>query len=257
MKIDINSDMGEGWGVYTLGDDAEMLKIVTSANIACGFHAGDPIVMHRTVTEAKANGVEAGAHPGFMDLWGFGRRPISGETPADIEKIITYQIGAMQAIAAAAGHPIRHVKSHGALGNMAAENPELAEAFARAIRTIDRNLIFVVMPGQETEKAGEKFGLKLVREIYADRAYSDNANLVPRQQAGAVIHDPELAATRVLHMIEDGAITCASGRRLATRIDSVCVHGDTPGAVGMARVLRDHLLQASVTLASMAEVIGA
>ena len=256
MKIDINCDMGEGWGVYTLGDDAEMLKIVTSANIACGFHAGDPVIMHRTVTEARARGVQAGAHPGFMDLWGFGRRPILGESPADIEKIITYQIGAMQAIAAAAGHPIRHVKSHGALGNMAAENPELAEAFARAIHTIDRDLIFVVMPGQETEKAGEKFGLKLVREIYADRAYSDNGNLVSRRQEGAVIHDPDLAATRALQMIAEGALICASGRRIATRIDSVCVHGDTPGAVTMARTLRERLQQASLTLAPMAEVIA-
>ena len=255
--IDMNCDMGEGYGVYTLGDDAEMLRTVTSANIACGFHAGDPLVMHRTLAEAKANGVQAGAHPGFLDLWGFGRRPIQGERPADIEKIVLYQIGALMALASDAGWPVRHVKTHGALGNIAAEDRDLAEAVARAIHTVDRNLIFVVMPGQETERAGEKFGLPLVREIYADRAYADNGNLVSRRLAGAVIHDAEIAAERVVRMIEDRAITCLSGARLPTRIDSVCVHGDTPGAVAMAQRLRERLAASGVTLAPMAEVIGA
>jgi UPF0271 protein len=254
--IDMNCDMGEGFGVYTLGDDAEMLRTVTSANIACGFHAGDPLVMHRTLMEAKANGVQAGAHPGFLDLWGFGRRPIQGERPADIEKIILYQVGALMALASDAGCPIRHVKTHGALGNIAAEDRDLAEAVARAIRTVDRNLIFVVMPGQETERAGEKFGLPLVREIYADRAYADNGNLVSRRLAGAVIHDAEIAAERVILMIEDRAITCLSGARLPTRIDSVCVHGDTPGAVAMAQRLRERLASSGITLAPMAAVIG-
>jgi UPF0271 protein len=253
--IDINSDMGEGYGVYTLGDDAEMLRIVTSANIACGFHAGDPLVMHRTLKEAKANGVGAGAHPGFLDLWGFGRRPIHGERPADIEKVVLYQIGALMALATDVGHPVSHVKTHGALGNLAAEDRDLAEAVARAIRTIDRDLIFVVMPGQETERAGEKLGLRLVREVYADRAYADNGNLVSRRLEGAVIHDAEVAAERVIRMIEDREITCLSGKRLPTRIDSVCVHGDTPGAVAMARRLRERLSSAGITLAPMAEVI--
>jgi 5-oxoprolinase (ATP-hydrolysing) subunit A len=254
--IDMNCDMGEGYGVYALGDDAEMLRIVTSANIACGFHAGDPLVMHRTLTGAKANGVQAGAHPGFLDLWGFGRRPIHGERPADIEKIVLYQVGALMGLASDAGHTVRHVKTHGALGNIAAEDRDLAEAVARAIRTIDRNLMFVVMPGQETERAGEKFGLPLVREIYADRAYADNGNLVSRRLEGAVIHDAELAAERVIRMIDDRAITCLSGARLPTRIDSVCVHGDTPGAVAMALRLRERLASAGATLAPMADVIG-
>lgn len=255
--IDMNCDMGEGFGVYTLGDDAEMLRTVTSANIACGFHAGDPLVMHRTLSEAKANGVQAGAHPGFLDLWGFGRRPIQGERPADIEKIVLYQVGALMALASDAGHAVRHVKTHGALGNIAAEDRDLAEAVARAVRTIDRNLIFVVMPGQETERAGEKFGLPLVREIYADRAYADNGNLVSRRLAGAVIHDVEVASERVIRMIEDRAITCLSGTRLPTRIDSVCVHGDTPGAVAMAHRLKERLTAAGLTLTPMAKVIDA
>ena len=254
--IDINCDMGEGFGVYSLGDDAEMLKIVTSANIACGFHAGDPLVMHRTLKEAKANGVGAGAHPGFLDLWGFGRRPIQGERPADIEKIVLYQVGALMALATDAGHTISHVKTHGALGNMAAEDRNLAEAVARAIRTLDKNLIFVVMPGQETERAGEKFGLPLVREIYADRAYADNGNLVSRRLEGAVINDVEVAAERVIRMIENREITCLSGKRLPTRIDSVCVHGDTPGAAAMGRRLRARLTSAGIQLAPMADVIG-
>jgi UPF0271 protein len=254
--IDINCDMGEGFGVYALGDDAEMLKVVTSANIACGFHAGDPLVMHRTLSGAKANGVGVGAHPGFLDLWGFGRRPIQGERPADIEKIILYQTGALMGLAADVGIRVRHVKTHGALGNMAAEDRDLAEAVARAVKTIDRNLILVAMPGQQIEKAGEKFGLPLIREIYADRAYEDNGNLVSRRLEGAVIHDAEVASERVIRMIEAKAIISRSGKTLPTRIDSVCVHGDTPGAVAMARRLRQRLEAGGIKLATMADVIG-
>ena len=255
-QIDINCDMGEGFGVYTLGDDAGMLEIITSANIACGFHAGDPLVMHRTLKGAKDNGVGVGAHPGFLDLWGFGRRPIHGERPADIEKIVLYQVGALMGLATDVGLRVRHVKTHGALGNLAAEDRDLAEAVARAVKTIDRNLMLVVMPGQETEKAGEKLGLPLVREIYADRAYEDNGNLVSRRREGAVIHDAEVAAERVIRMIADRAIISQSGKKVPTRIDSVCVHGDTPGAVAMARRLRERLEASGIKLAPMAEVIG-
>jgi UPF0271 protein len=255
-QIDINCDMGEGFGVYTLGDDAGMLKIITSANIACGFHAGDPLVMHRTLKGAKDNGVGVGAHPGFLDLWGFGRRPIHGERPADIEKIILYQVGALMGLATDVGLRVRHVKTHGALGNLAAEDRDLAEAVARAVKTIDRNLMLVVMPGQETEKAGEKLGLPLVREIYADRAYEDDGNLISRRREGAVIQDAEVAAERVIRMIGENAIISQSGKKVPTRIDSVCVHGDTPGAVAMARRLRERLEASGIKLAPMAEVIG-
>jgi UPF0271 protein len=254
--IDINCDMGEGFGVYALGDDAEMLKVVTSANIACGFHAGDPLVMHRTLKGAKDNGVGVGAHPGFLDLWGFGRRPIHNERPADIEKIILYQVGALMGLATDVGLRVRHVKTHGALGNLAAEDRDLSEAVARAVRTIDRNLMLVVMPGQETEKAGEKFGLPLVREIYADRAYEDNGNLVSRRREGAVIHEADVGAERVIRMIGENAIISQSGKKVPTRIDSVCVHGDTPGAVGMAKRLRARLETTGIRLAPMAEVVG-
>jgi UPF0271 protein len=257
MIIDLNCDMGEGFGVYRLGDDAEMLTVATSANIACGFHAGDPLVMHQTLTLAARNGVQAGAHPSFLDLWGFGRRPIHGERPEDVEKAVLYQVGALLALAQDAGTPVRHVKTHGALGNLANEDPDLALAVARAIRTLDRDLIFVVMPGLETERAGERLGLRMAREVYADRAYADTGNLVSRKLPGAVLHEPEAVSARVLRMLEDGAITSLSGRRIPTRIDTVCVHGDTPGAVAMGRRLRDDLAARGIVLRPMAEVVDA
>ena len=178
--------------------------------------------------------MQAGAHPSFLDLWGFGRRPIHGERPADIEKAVLYQVGALLALAQDAGCPVRHVKTHGAMGNMANEDADLAVAVARAIRTLDRDLIFVVMPGLETERAGERLGLPIAREIYADRAYADDGTLVSRKLPGAVLHEPDAVAERVVRMLEDGAITSLSGRRIPTRIDTICVHGDTPGAVAMA-----------------------
>jgi Uncharacterized proteins, homologs of lactam utilization protein B len=256
MKIDLNSDMGEGFGVYSLGDDPAMLEIVTSANVACGFHAGDPLVMHKTFSEARARSVAVGAHPSFLDLWGFGRRPIMGERPADVEKHLIYQIGAAKALAEAAGTRLAHVKTHGSLGNLAAEDDDLADAVARAIRTIDRDLIFVVMPGLATERAGERAGLPMAREIYADRAYAANGNLLSRKLPGAVIHDAEEAAARVLRMVEEQAVTAVDGTRFAVRIDTICVHGDTPGSVAMARRARETLVAAGVELAPMADVLG-
>jgi UPF0271 protein len=256
-RIDLNSDLGEGFGVYTLGDDEAMLAIVSSANVACGFHAGDPIVMARTIDSAARQGVGLGAHPSFLDLWGFGRRPILGERPADIEKHVIYQIGAMQALAHAAGCRLQHVKTHGSLGNMAAEDADLAMAVARAIRAVDRDLIFMVMPGLETERAGLALGLPVAREIYADRAYADNGNLVSRKLAGAVIHDADEAADRVLRMIGEQAILTADGGRIATRIDSVCVHGDTPGAIAMAATVRGRIEAAGLEIAPLARVVDA
>ena len=251
--IDLNSDMGEGFGVYSLGDDEAMLEIVTSANIACGFHAGDPLVMARTLASAKAHGVGAGAHPSFFDLWGFGRRPILGERPGDIEKQIVYQIGAMQGLAAAEGVRLTHVKTHGSLGNLANEDVDLARAVARAIKAVARDAIFVVMPGLESEKAGEAFGLKLAREIYADRAYADNGALASRKLPGAVLHDAEEAAARVLNVVETGEIVSVGGRRIPIKTDTVCVHGDTAGAVAMARAVRSRLEGAGWAIRPMSE----
>jgi UPF0271 protein len=231
-----------------MGDDAAMLEIVTSANVACGFHAGDPVVMRATVELAKARGVGIGAHPSFWDTVGFGRRMILGESPADLTQQIIYQIGGLQAVAAAAGHPIRHVKTHGSLGNMAAVDAELAEAVVRAVLAVDRDLLLVVMPGNALEKAGERAGLRLVREVYADRTYDDAGNLTSRKQPGAVIHDAEVATRRVLEMVESGSIVASSGRRIPVSVDTVCVHGDNPAAVAMARLIRAGLEAAGVTL---------
>jgi len=254
--IDLNCDMGESFGAWTMGNDAAMLEIVTSANVACGFHAGDPLVMAETAARAKANGVDIGAHPGFMDLWGFGRRQIRGDTPADIEKMLAYQIGALQAVAALAGHRVSHVKAHGALANMAAVEADLALAIGRAIKGVDAALVYVVMPGSELERAGAKLGLRMAREIYADRTYDDTGNLTPRKQPGAVLHDAAVAAERVAEMVREGVIVSASGKRIPVAIDTVCVHGDNPAAVEMARAVRARLEASGVALRPMREIVS-
>ncbi len=254
--VDLNSDMGESFGAWSMGDDAAMLKIVTSANVACGFHAGDPLVMAETASQAKANNVDIGAHPSFMDLWGFGRRQIRGDSPADIEKMIAYQIGALQGVAAMVGHRVSHVKAHGALSNMAAVERDLARAIARGIRAVDRELIFVVMPMTELEKAGSAEGLKLAREVFADRAYDDTGNLVSRKLPGAMLHDAGEAAERMLRMVSDGVIECASGKRIKVDIDTICVHGDNPAAVAMAGAVRGALEQAGIPLRHLKDIVG-
>jgi 5-oxoprolinase (ATP-hydrolysing) subunit A len=238
MRVDLNSDMGEGFGPWEMGDDAAMLDIVTSANVACGWHAGDPSIMVHTAALAKKKGVAIGAHPGFGDLWGFGRRTIRGHTAADLERMVAYQIGAMQACAALAGHRVTHVKAHGALANMANDEDDIALAVGRAIRGVDRSLVYVVMPELATERAADALGLAAVREVYADRTYDDNGNLTSRGEPDAVLDDPDAAAARILRMIEDQAITTVTGKRIGTRIETVCVHGDTANAVAMARTIR-------------------
>jgi len=248
VTVDLNCDLGESFGAYTIGDDAAMLDIVTSANVACGFHGGDPLVMHRTVALARDKGIAVGAHPSFLDVWGFGRRPILGDTPDEVGKFVIYQIGALQAVAAATGHRVTHVKMHGSLANMAQVDGDLADGVARAIRQVDRDLIFVVMPGMATEAAGERAGLRLAREVYADRTYDADGNLSPRKQHGAVIHDAEAATRRALQMLDEQAIRTVAGTVLPARIDSICVHGDNPEAVSMARTLRQALERAGATL---------
>jgi len=254
--IDLNCDLGESFGAYTIGDDAAMLEIVTTANVACGFHGGDPLVMHRTVELAKARGIAIGAHPSFLDLWGFGRRPILGDTPDEVGRFVAYQVGALQGIAAAAGHRVTHVKLHGSLANMAQVDEDLAGGVARAIRGVDRELYFIVMPGMATEKAGERAGLRLAREVYADRAYAEDGNLAPRKAPGAVLHDGAEATRRVLQMLDEQAIRTQSGAKLAARIDSVCVHGDNPAGVEMARALRAALEAAGARIAPFVSFLG-
>ncbi len=248
MRIDINSDLGEGFGRYRCGDDGALLGIVTSANVACGFHAGDPEIMAQTFTVAKQRGVAVGAHAGFPDLWGFGRRPIPFSA-GEIERLVAYQIGAAMALASYAGHRITHVNAHGTLANLAETEPDVADAVARAIRAVDRNLAALTIARSEQVRAAERAGLRAFSQIYADRAYTEQGTLVPRSEPGAVIHDAAEAAKRVVAMVEAGALITVSGARLKTPIDSVCVHGDSPHAIDTARTVRQALERAGATVA--------
>jgi len=248
MRIDLNADLGEGYGPWTMGDDAALLDVVTSANIACGFHAGDPAIMRATVRAAEARGVASGAHPGYADLAGFGRRAQPGVTVAEVENLVAYQTGAFAGICALAGCRMTHVKTHGALGNACTDDDDLAMAVARAIRAVDRELAFVVMPGTASDRAAERTGLRPIREVYADRTYADSFNLTPRSRPDAMIHDPATALARVLEMVGEGRIVALSGKMLRVEIDSVCVHGDSPQAVATAQRLRAGLEAAGYTL---------
>ncbi|RJF78666.1 LamB/YcsF family protein [Rhodopseudomonas palustris] len=252
MKIDLNCDLGEGFGAWSMGDDASMMSIATSVNVACGFHAGDPDIMHKTVTMAKQHGVSIGAHPGFRDLHGFGRRPVPGITAAEIENLVAYQIGALQAVASLAGHKVTHVKAHGALSNVACEDDMTARAIAAAIKAVDPSLIFVVLANSKLVDAGEAAGLSLAHEVFADRAYEDDGNLVSRRKPGAVLHDPAEIAQRVLRMAQDSAVVSVTGKVIKMRTETVCVHGDTSGAVDIARRVRGLLEQNGITVAPFA-----
>ena len=243
--IDLNSDLGESFGRWTLGNDAEVMRSITSANIACGFHAGDPGVMRETVRRAKAAGVAIGAHPGFPDLVGFGRRNISA-TPQEVEDFVIYQVGALAGIAAAEGARLQHVKAHGALYNMAIRNRELAAAIARAVVAFDRTLVLFGLPGTELLQAGEAAGLKVAAEGFADRAYEADGSLTPRDRPGAVIHDAEEVVRRAVRMAQEGVVTAMNGRDLPMRVDTICTHGDTPGSHELTRRIRDALERAGV-----------
>lgn len=247
--LDLNCDMGESFGAFTLGEDAAMLDLVTSANVACGFHAGDPVVMRRTIRMAKARGVRVGAHPAFADLYGFGRRRISGERPEDLETQLIYQIVALQGMCALEGHPMTHVKPHGALYNMAAEDADLAALCVRAVRAVDPGLVLVTMPYSETQRAAEAAGLATAGEIFADRRYAPDGTLTPRSAPGAVIHDPGESCDQVLEMVLNNRIPTTAGGWLPVSAQTLCLHGDTPGAVAICRTLRAALEAAGVQIA--------
>ncbi|MEI8720056.1 MULTISPECIES: LamB/YcsF family protein [Mesorhizobium] len=240
LQVDINSDMGEGFGAYRLGDDAAILDIVSSANVACGFHAGDPEIMAATFSMARDKGVAVGAHPSFADLWGFGRRVIP-HSMDEIERLVAYQIGAAQALSAYAGHPIRYVKAHGALGNLTQTDRGVAEAVTRAVKAVDPGLICLAIALGFQDRIARDAGLAVRSEIFADRAYTEEGFLVSRKLEGAVIHDAEKAAERVVRMVKQGAIETLSGQLLQTPIDSICVHSDTPAAVAIAAHVRRRL----------------
>lgn len=250
MRIDLNADMGEGFGAYKMGHDEELLRIVTSANVACGFHAGDATIMHGLAIRAKELGVGLGAHPGFDDLWGFGRRAISMDA-RDLEYLVAYQIGAMQAFAAYSGAPLRHVKAHGALYNMAAKDGAYAGAIARAVKAVDARLILVGLPGSEMQKAAEALGLRFAREGFCDRLYREDGSLMPRSAPGAVIRDPAAAAAQALRLARGEEIAAGDGVRVKVEVDTICVHGDEAGAVSVARAVRGELEANGVVVAPM------
>lgn len=250
LKTDLNSDIGEGYGDWSKGDDAALMEVITSANIACGFHAGDPDVMAETMRLAVANGVGIGAHPGFADLKGFGRRRLA-LSHEEIANMVTYQLGAAQAMARAAGGEVRHLKLHGALSNMASEDADLARVCYEAALKVQPDIVIMVLAATAMEQVVRELDCAWAGEIFADRAYKDNATLVDRSQPGAVLHDPEAITTRILAMLQEGAIIAESGKRIPCKIDTICVHGDTAGALAMTTGLRSGLEAAGVEIASL------
>lgn len=248
QTIDLNSDLGEGFGPWSMGDDAAMLSLVSSANVACGGHASDPETMFRTMTLAREQRVTVGAHPSYPDLPGFGRRRMP-VTTAEIERFVAAQVGALLAIGALAGHPVRYVKPHGALANVAAAERDVAEAIVRSVRALDRELAMLAISESELAQAADAAGLKVAHEIYADRGYTAAGQLVPRSAPGAVIHDAEAAAARLLRFLDSGAMPTADGGTVVLRADSICVHGDNPAAVAMATRIRTALGAQGLTIA--------
>lgn len=245
MRVDLNADMGESFGPWRMGDDTALLDIVTSANIACGFHAGDPDVMAATMRTAAANGVGIGAHPGFDDLQGFGRYRM--QVPlATLQNKVRYQVGAALGMARSVGAEVRHLKLHGALANMCAEDEAMARGCYEAALSVAPDLIVMVLAETAQQRAVETLGCTYAGEIFADRAYNDDATLVDRSLPGAVIHDPDLAGARMVEMVKAGAIVTGSGKHIPTRVDTICLHGDGPTAVAIARAVRSALQGAGI-----------
>lgn len=250
LKVDLNADLGESFGVWRLGEDEEVVRYVTSVNIACGLHAGDPLVMWRSARLAKEAGVAVGAHPGYPDLQGFGRRYLA-LTPREVEAFLVYQIGALEAFCRAEGVRLRHVKPHGSLYNAAARDPELAAAVARAVGRVGAELILVGLAGSELLRAGERAGLPVASEAFADRAYNPDGTLVPRGHPAAIVAHPEEVARRALGLVREGIVEATDGSRLAVKADTICFHGDTPGVAGLVRLVRARLEGEGVRVAPL------
>ena len=245
MRIDLNADVGESLGPWPMGDDATLIPLVTSVNIACGFHGGDPLTIERTVALAAAAGVAIGAHPGYPDLVGFGRRDLA-MAPAELEAAIVYQVGAVATFARAAGAELRHVKVHGALYHRAAADSATAEVVARAVRRCSADLVLVGFAGSKLLAAGARAGLRTAAEAFPDRAYEPDGTLTPRGRPGAVLEDSAAIAERAVRMARDGEVTAVDGSTTALRADTICLHGDTPGAVEHARAVRAALEAAGI-----------
>lgn len=237
MEIDLNSDLGEGFGPWRMGDDQALMDVISSANIACGYHAGDPVIMDRTVRLALERGIDVGAHVGFPDLMGFGRRQIQAD-PSDLAKYVLYQLGALAGIAKACGHQMTHMSFHGALGNMAASDLALAESLVRAVADFDPGLIISTSTDTAIERAADGVGLRVATTFLADRAYNADGSLVSRKLPGAVIHDTQAVLQRVAQVLNERCVTSIDGRKLPMKVRSILLHGDTPGAVELARTVR-------------------
>ncbi len=250
MRIDLNCDMGESFGAYSIGNDAAILPFITSANIACGFHAGDPLVIERTIQLAKQHHVAIGAHPGFRDLVGFGRRALDASTD-EIQADVLYQLGAISAFTRAENVPLAHVKAHGALNNIAATNREIASAIARAVVRFDKNLILVCLANSVMIDAAKESGLSVAREGFCDRSYMPDGTLQSRREPGSVIGDPNRAAEQAVMMATKQSVLTKGGSTIPVAVDTLCIHGDTPNAVEIARAVRAALEKNGVSVATM------
>jgi UPF0271 protein len=250
MQVDLNADVGESFGIYRAGNDSVLLEHVTSASIACGYHAGDPCVMRRTVVAAARAGVAIGAHPSFPDLVGFGRRDMKLTTD-EITDLVLYQIGALSAIARAEGMRLQHVKPHGALYNMSVRGADIGQAIARAVASFDDSLILIAFPGSELQSAGSRLGLRVAAEGFADRSYDPEGSLTPRHLPDAVLVDPRRAAEQAVAMVRDGRVRARDGSTISQRIDTICIHGDTASASEIASVVRSELAKAGATVAAL------
>lgn len=253
-KVDLNSDLGESFGRYTLGMDADILPLVSSANVACGYHASDPVVMDKTIAMAKEAGVRVGAHPGFPDLMGFGRRNMD-VSPAEAKAYTLYQLGALDAFCRAHGVKLQHVKPHGAMYNMAGKDYALSRAICEAIYAYDKELIVMALSGGELVHAAEDMGLKVAREVFADRAYEEDGSLVNRRKEGAMITDEDVAIARVVRMIKEQKVTAITGKDIPIKADSVCVHGDGVKALAFVKRIRETLTAEGIEIVPLVDVV--
>ena len=252
-RVDLNCDLGESFGAYVMGMDDKVIPFITSANVACGYHASDPVVMEKTVALCKTHGVSIGAHPGYPDLMGFGRREMR-LTPAEAKAYMLYQIGALDAFCRAADMKLNHVKPHGALYNMAAKDAALSRAICQAIKEYDRSLVLLALAGSEMVRTAQEMGLSVAQEVFADRGYEEDGSLVSRLKPGAMITDEEEAIARVVRMVTEGRVTAVTGRDVPVQADSVCIHGDGEHALAFAKRIREALTSSGVRLMPLKEM---
>lgn len=253
-KVDLNSDLGESFGCYKIGMDEEVLKHITSANIACGFHAGDPIQMDKTVKLAMKNNVQIGAHPGFMDVIGFGRREMK-ISKDEVKAYVKYQLGALNSFVISNGANIQHVKAHGALYNMAAKDYEISLAIAQAVYEVDKNIILLGLANSSIIDAGKDVGLRVANEVFADRAYNSDGTLVSRSIEGSIIHDTNIAIKRVIKMVKENKVEDINGKHIDIKADSICVHGDNPKAIEFVKSIKTELTKEDIKICCISEVI--